>query len=82
MLKTEVQVMREHLRRLEPNGAHIYGHFTSTLNQQQQQGNGGNGMALPPMNTAQGVGQGSGTFNGVAAPAAMQGVEYGGGYAR
>lgn len=77
MLKTEVQLMREHLRRLEPNAAHIYGHFTSQLNQQQAQGPGGAGIALAPLNTAPGIGQAAGPFNGAAAPAAMQGVEYG-----
>ncbi|KAM3415508.1 HLH-domain-containing protein [Cercospora zeina] len=75
MLKTEVQVMREHLRRLEPNAPHIYGAFTSQLNQMSQaQGNGGPGMALPPLNTSQNVGPAPAAFSGAAA---MQGVEYG-----
>ncbi|CAK1354415.1 Protein esc1 [Cercospora beticola] len=82
MLKTEVQVMREHLRRLEPNAPHIYGAFTSQLNQisqqQQPQGNGAPGIALPPLNTAQNVGQAPAPFNGApGGSAAMQGVEYG-----
>ena len=27
-LKTEVQVMQQHLRRLDPNNTHVYGQFT------------------------------------------------------
>lgn len=83
MLKTEVQVMREHLRRLQPDNPHIYGHFTSQLSQQQSQAqaqpqpNGTAGISLPPLNTAPGGGQGPTPFNGVAPSAAMQGVEYG-----
>ncbi|KAI5369547.1 Putative myc-type, basic helix-loop-helix (bHLH) domain-containing protein [Septoria linicola] len=80
MLRTEIQVMREHLRRLEPNAPHIYGHFTSSLNAQQSQGNGAPGIALPPLNTASNVGQGPqgpASYNGGPAAAAMQGVEYG-----
>jgi len=76
MLKTEVQVMHQHLRRLEPNSPHIYGHFTSQLSnpQSQSQSNGTPGISLPPINQSQGSGQGNGFGN---APAAMQGVEYG-----
>lgn len=72
MLKTEVQVMHQHLRRLDPNAPHVYGHFTSQLSQQHTPGqlNGNSGMSLPPLGAAQGGGQ-----NAPAAP--MQGVEYG-----
>lgn len=71
MLKTEVQVMHQHLRRLDPNAPHVYGHFTSQLSQQQSQSqsNGNSGISLPPLNAAQGNGQN-------APAAAMQGVEY------
>ncbi|KAF7193386.1 Protein esc1 [Pseudocercospora fuligena] len=83
MLKTEVQVMQQHLRRLQPDNPHIYGQFTSQLSQQQQsqgQTNGSSGLSLPPLNTAQGGGPTS--FNGVAPSAPMEGVAYGGGYGR
>lgn len=84
MLKTEVQVMHQHLRRLDPNAPHVYGHFTSQLNQQSQgQQNGGSaGIALPPLNSASGSAPGGPappafSGSGTAPPAAMQGVEYG-----
>lgn len=67
MLKTEVQVMHQTLRRLDPNAPHVYGHFTSQLS--QGQANGSSGISLPPLNAPQGSGQ-----NVPAAP--MQGVEY------
>ncbi|CAK3959396.1 HLH transcription factor (Hpa3) like [Lecanosticta acicola] len=77
MLKTEVQVMHQHLRRLDPNAPHVYGHFTSQLSQQQSQSqsNGNSGISLPPLNSQNG-GQAP-PFGGVAPTAAMQGVEYG-----
>jgi hypothetical protein len=75
MLKTEVQVMHQNLRRLEPNAPHVYGHYTSQLSTHPQpQPNGVSGISLPPLNSA----QGSAPFSNVAPPAAMQGVEYGG----
>ena len=81
MLKTEVQVMHQHLRRLDPNAPHIYGHFTSQLSQSQPQPqtNGGPNISLPPIHqTTAPNGHGpAGTFG---SNAAMQGVEYG--YAR
>ena len=79
MLKTEVQVMHQTLRRLDPNAPHVYGHFTSQLNnaQPQPQTNGGAGISLPPLNAAPSRHDGP-----YAAPAAMQGVEYGYGQAR
>ena len=67
MLKTEVQVMHQHLRRLDPNAPHVYGHFTSQLSQgAPTQTNGAPGISLPPLNPPQ------------QPAAAMQGVEYGG----
>lgn len=71
MLRTEVQVMHQHLRRLDPHATHMYGHFTTQLSQQQSQSqaNGNSGISLPPLNAAQGAGQ-----NVPAAP--MQGIEY------
>jgi hypothetical protein len=81
MLKTEVQVMREHLRRLEPTSQHIYGHFTQQLNQQQPpsqpQTNGAGGISLPPLNSTQAPGPGHAAYGAGAAPAAMEGVSYG-----
>lgn len=85
MLKTEIQVMHQHLRRLDSNAPHVYGHFTQQLNQQQQglpaQPSGS--VSLPPLNPAapQHPPAPSGYGNGVQAqpqPGAMQGVEYGG----
>lgn len=73
MLKTEMQVMHQHLRRLDPNGPHVYGHFTSQLNgPPAAQTNGTSGISLPPLNPG---GQPPAPFG--APPAAMQGVEYG-----
>ena len=76
MLKTEIQVMHQHLRRLDPAAPHVYGHFSSQLNQAAgPQTNGVSNVALPPLNP----GQGPPAYNGVPPPvAAMQGVEYGG----
>ncbi|KAK3655656.1 hypothetical protein LTR56_003305 [Elasticomyces elasticus] len=77
MLKTEIQVMHQHLRRHDPNAPHVYGHFTSQLNQSTgPQTNGTSSIALPPLNSGPGA---SAAYNGVAPPvAAMQGVEYSG----
>ncbi|WPG97986.1 Protein esc1 [Acrodontium crateriforme] len=72
MLKTEVQVMLQHLRRLEPNAPHVYGHFTSQLQPGGSHTNGTPSIALPPIGSSQSVYNG-----GPAPPAAMQGVEYG-----
>lgn len=79
MLKTEFQVMHQHLRRLDPNAPHVYGQFTSQLSQPAPQTNGASGISLPPLNAGQAAPQPS--FAGVP-PAAtgMQGVEYSGGF--
>ena len=90
MLKTEVQVMHQHLRRLDPGAPHVYGHFTSQLNQpQSQQTNGASsGISLPPLNPPNGAGhhavggghhsgQYGGAIERLPPAAAMQGVEYG-----
>ena len=78
MLKTELAVMHQHLRRLDPNVPHIYGHFTSQLNHPVgSQANGGAGIALPPLNTNPPP---LNSYGGAPPPqqtAAMQGVEYG-----
>lgn len=77
MLKTEVQVMHQHLRRLDPNVTHVYGHFSNQISQAQGSQTNGGGISLPPLGN-----QGSNPMpfgNGPPAPAAaMQGVEYGG----
>ncbi|EGP91464.1 unnamed protein product [Zymoseptoria tritici ST99CH_1A5] len=75
-LKTEVQVMYQHLRRLDPNATHMYGRLSQQLSQQQGQlqTNGNPNISLPPLNTASGASQ-SGSFGG-APGAPMQGVEY------
>jgi hypothetical protein len=84
-LKTEVQVMYQHLRRLDPNATHMYGRLSQQLSQQQGQlqTNGNPSISLPPLNTASGADHrgSTGSFGG-AAPAAMQGVEYGYGSGR
>jgi len=68
-LRTEICVMHERLRRLDPNMTHIYGQYTSQLTQQQNQANGQPAqIGLPPMHHAQ--------YAQVPPPAAMQGVEY------
>ncbi|KAK5126911.1 hypothetical protein LTR85_008269 [Meristemomyces frigidus] len=76
MLKTEVQVMHQTLRRLDPNAPHVYGHFTSQLSQPAAaRTNGGSAISLPPLNSQ----AHAAPFSGAAPPvAAMQGVEYGG----
>lgn len=75
MLRTEIQVMHQHLRRLDPNAPHVYGHFTSQISQQAgAQTNGTSGISLPPLNPA----SGPAAFSSVAPTAAMQGIEYNG----
>lgn len=75
LLRTEVCVMHERLRRLDPASPHIYGHYTSQLTQHQSQANGQPAqVSLPPMNTTAPPSQ---QYNGMPPPAAMQGVEYG-----
>lgn len=78
MLKTEVQVMHQHLRRLDPQAPHVYGHFTSQLSQQQSQSqtNGASGISLPPLNPGQGNGQGSAPFGQGPPGDQMRGVDY------
>jgi hypothetical protein len=89
MLKTEVQVMHQHLRRLDPQASHVYGHFTSQLNQQQQQQQqqqpppAPSSSHQPQANGGAGMalpplnaGPGS-SQGGPPPPAPMQGVEYG-----
>lgn len=80
MLKTEVQVMHQHLRRLEPHVTHAYGHFTNQLSQAQQgsQGNAPGGISLPPLANQGPSGPPFGGAQNSAPAAAMQGVEYGG----
>jgi len=79
-LKTEIQVMQQHLRRLDSNATHIYGHYTQQLNQQAPpQANGG--VALPPLHGAAPNGPTQPAYgNGIQnhPTGAMQGVEYGG----
>ncbi|KAK3724873.1 hypothetical protein LTR37_000921 [Vermiconidia calcicola] len=85
MLKTEVQVMHQHLRRLDPSNPHVYGHFTSQLSQQapgQQapQTNGTSGIALPPLNppgSSGGHPNHQPAYTSGPPPGAMQGIEYG-----
>ncbi|KAK5174379.1 uncharacterized protein LTR77_001459 [Saxophila tyrrhenica] len=80
MLKTEVQVMHQHLRRLDPNNTHVYGQFTNQLNQaqaqQSSQQNGASGISLPPINPP-GPANGPHPPYGTSGHGAMQGVEYG-----
>lgn len=74
LLRTEVHVMHERLRRLDPSQPHIYGQYTSQLAQQPMHVNGQpTQMSLPPMSTAVSQQQ----YNAMPPPAQMQGVEYG-----
>lgn len=83
MLKTEIQVMHQHLRRLDASAPHVYGHFTSQLQNQAPQPNGTSGsISLPPLNTAPPPSSYSNNIASHGPSGAMQGVEYGGGYAR
>ncbi|TKX25615.1 helix-loop-helix DNA-binding domain-containing protein 2 [Elsinoe australis] len=72
-LRTEVHVMQERLRRLEPNNPHIYGAYTSHLTQQQGQpaAQQQHISALPPMHSSH-------PHPNTYAPqsGSMQGVEY------
>ena len=82
MLRTEVQVMHQHLRRLDPNTPHVYGHLTSQLTQSQPpsagpQTNGTSGINLPPLNSGSASGHAPYSSGHPPAAAAMQGVEYG-----
>ncbi len=91
LLKTEIQIMQQHLRRLEPNNAHVYGTYSHSITNQgpaahPPQTNGTSGISLPPLNPSgssngQHANQHSG-FGGSAPAAAMQGVEYNGYNAR
>nr|POF12980.1 protein esc1 [Quercus suber] len=76
MLKTEIQVMHQNLRRLDPNAPHVYGHLTSQLQHGSSggQSNGTSNIALPPLAPTQPPPPVP--FNG-GPPAPMQGVEYG-----
>ena len=78
-MKTEIQVMQQHLRRLDSNATHIYGAYTQQLNQQGPPQ--ANGVALPPLHQGAPPGPPQPAYgNGVQnhPPGAMQGVEYGG----
>lgn len=84
MLKTEIQVMHQHLRRLDGSATHVYGHFTSQLNQQHahSQPNGGPGsISLPPLGSGPSSAPHQSGFGSSIPPlvpaAPMQGVEYG-----
>lgn len=86
MLKTEIQVMHQHLRRLDGSAPHVYGHYTSQLNQQpHSQTNGNSGISLPPLANGPSAAPLQPSFGSSIPPhgpsAPMQGVEYGG-YAR
>lgn len=81
MLKTEIQVMHQTLRRLDPNAPHVYGHFSSQLSHgasgppPPQTNGASNGINLPPINGgAPGAAHG---YGGPPPAAPMQGVEYG-----
>lgn len=86
MLKSELNLMHERLRRTDPTGAHIYGQYTARLAQQQtqqqtqQQANAPSApYALPPMNSAPPQHQSHQQhYPQMPPPGAMQGVEYGG----
>lgn len=89
LLQTEIRVMHEHLRRLEPNNTHIYGTYSSHLSQNQGQpqgppgqANGSSGINLPPLNPPASSGSQQHPSYSGGAPGAMQGVEYGYGQAR
>lgn len=82
-LQTEISVMHDRLRRLDPAGPHIYGQYTARLAQQQtqQQVNGQPAApySLPPVNapTQQQQQHQHQVYNPMPPPGAMQGVEYG-----
>lgn len=89
LLKTEVQVMYQTLKRLDANAPHVYGHFTNQLS--QPNGGPSSGISLPPLNPP---GSSAGRQHEYAphpqhpsqpsqtGGAAMQGVEYAYGQAR
>lgn len=84
LLQTEIEVMQERLRRLDPTSQHIYGQHTARLAQQQtqQQSNGQHAApySLPPMNSAPPQPQQQSHqqhYPQMPPPGAMQGVEYG-----
>src|ERR1700761_3487590 len=68
LLKTEMSVMHQNLRRLDPSNPHIYGQYTSHLSGAQQpqapQTNGTSGISLPPLNSTGSSGGHSGYANG------------------
>lgn len=69
--------MHQTLKRLDPNGPHVYGQYTGHLNQQP---NGSGGISLPPLNPPSRHDERGFADRGAPPPppAAMQGVEYGG----
>ena len=76
LLRTEICVMHERLRRLDPSTPHIYGQYTSQLTQHQSQANGQAPphMGLPPVSSHMAPSH----YNQMPPPpsSAMQGVEY------
>lgn len=74
-LRTEICVMHERLRRLDPSMPHIYGQYTSQLTQQQTQANGqAPQMGMPAAGSHHAP---QAPYAPMPPPAAMQGVEYG-----
>ncbi|QDS68076.1 hypothetical protein FKW77_009923 [Venturia effusa] len=71
MLRGEVQAMFQHLSRLDPNSAHVYGNFTNQLQHEQPPASVAPASMLPPLHNSGHSGQWA-----QAPAAAMQGVEY------
>ena len=76
LLRTEVRLMHQALRHLNPSAPHVYGQFTSQLSQvPPPHTNGVPAISLPPLNSQ----THPPPFAGGPPPAAaMQGIEYGG----
>jgi hypothetical protein len=69
VLRSEVQAMWQHLQRIDPGNAHVFGNFTNQLahDQAQAQAPTAPSSMLPPLQQSQWQ---------QPAPSAMQGVEF------
>jgi hypothetical protein len=67
VLRSEVQAMWQHLQRIDPGNAHVYGNLTNQLAHDQPQAPAAPSTMLPPLQQTQWQ---------QPAPTAMQGVEF------
>jgi len=79
LLRNELSTVWQHLRRVEPGNAHVYGSMTGLLAQQHATTPAATTTILPPLQQQQAqVQQAQPPQWGAQAATAMQGVEFGG----